>query len=254
MPNFSEFYHSLISISKSGKMPNHERMKKENAWYLKIVFKGFFALVLIIAFIFLLAGRLTYWQGWVFSIVTVLLVVVQLIVFADKTDLVKERFKPGPGTKWWDKVFWALYAPLFFAIVIVACLDAGRFRWSLKLPVAVYVLSYIAFVISIYLYSWAMWVNRWFSSTVRIQMDRDQRVVQDGPYRYVRHPGYVGGILMAISTSLVLGSLWALIPASIVVMLLIIRTYLEDTTLQKELPGYADYTQKVRYRLVPGLW
>jgi len=64
----------------------------------------------------------------------------------------------------------------------------------------------------------------------------------------------VGGILMAISTSLVLGSLWALIPASIVVMLLIIRTYLEDTTLQKELPGYADYTQKVRYRLVPGLW
>jgi protein-S-isoprenylcysteine O-methyltransferase Ste14 len=99
-----------------------------------------------------------------------------------------------------------------------------------------------------------MWVNNWFSSTVRIQMDRDQHVVQDGPYRYVRHPGYVGGILMAVSASLILGSLWALIPASIVVLLLVIRTYLEDTTLQKELPGYADYTKKVRYRLVPGLW
>jgi len=235
-------------------MPTNERMKKETAWYLKIVVKGFLALLFIITFIFLLADRLTYWQGWVFSIVTVLLVVVQLIVFADKTDLVKERFKPGPGTKWWDKVFWALYAPLFFAIVIVACLDAGRFLWSPRLPLLVYVISYVAFCFSIYLYSRSMWVNRWFSSTVRIQTDRAQEVVQDGPYRIVRHPGYVGGILMAISTSLVLGSLWALIPAGIVVILLIIRTYLEDITLQKELPGYADYTKKVRYRLVPGLW
>jgi protein-S-isoprenylcysteine O-methyltransferase Ste14 len=235
-------------------MPTNERTKKESIEYFKIVVKGFLALVLIIAFIFLLAGRLTYWQGWVFSGIMVLLVSIQSVVFADKADLVRERFKPGPGTMWWDKAFWALYAPLFFAIVIVACLDAGRFGWSPRLPLPAYVISYIAFCFSIYLYSWAMWVNRWFSSTVRIQMDRDQRVVQDGPYRYVRHPGYVGGILMAISTSLVLGSLWALIPAGIIVMLLIIRTYLEDTTLQKELPGYADYTQKVRYRLVPGLW
>jgi len=235
-------------------MPNHEHTNKGSIEYLKIVAKGFLALVLIIAFIFLLAGRLTYWQGWVFSIVTVLLVVVQLILFAEKTDLVRERFKPEPGTKWWDKVFWALYAPLFFAIVIIACLDAGRFHWSPQLPLLVYVISYIAFVCSIYLYSWSMWVNRWFSSTVRIQMDRDQQVVQDGPYRFVRHPGYVSGILMAVSTSLVLGSLRALIPAGFVVMLLIIRTYLEDTTLQKELPGYTDYTKKVRYRLVPGVW
>ncbi len=235
-------------------MPNTKRTKKENAWYLKIGAKGFLALLLIIAFIFLLAGRLSYWQGWVFSIVMVLLVVIQLIVFADKTDLVKERVKPGPGTKWWDKVFWALYAPLFFAIVIIACLDVGRFEWSPRLPLVVYVISYLAFIFSIYLYSWAMWVNKWFSSTVRIQKDRDQQVVQDGPYRYVRHPGYVGGILMAISTSLVLGSVWGLIPAGFVVILLIIRTYLEDITLQKELPGYAKYTQKVRYRLIPSVW
>jgi protein-S-isoprenylcysteine O-methyltransferase Ste14 len=121
------------------------------------------------------------------------------------------------------------------------------------LPLVVYVISYIAFIFSIYLYSWAMWVNTWFSSTVRIQTDRAQEVVQDGPYRYVRHPGYVAGILMAISTSLILGSLWGLIPAVFVVILLVIRTYLEDITLQKELPGYFDYVKKVRYRLVPGL-
>jgi protein-S-isoprenylcysteine O-methyltransferase Ste14 len=235
-------------------MPPKESTNKESKEYLKIVVKGFISLLFIIAFIFLLAGRLTYWQGWVFSIVMVLLVVIQMIAFADKTDLARERFKPGPGTKWWDKVFWALYAPLFFAIFIVACLDVGRFLWSPQLPLVVYVISYIAFIFSIYLYSWAMWVNTWFSSTVRIQTDRAQEVVQTGPYRYVRHPGYVGGILMAISTSLVLGSLWGLIPAVFVIMLLIIRTYLEDTTLQKELPGYFDYVKKVRYRLVPGLW
>jgi protein-S-isoprenylcysteine O-methyltransferase Ste14 len=235
-------------------MPTTERAKKESTWYLKIAAKGFFSLLFIIAFIFLLAGRLTYWQGWVFSIVMVLLVLIQLIAFADKTDLAQERFKPGPGTKWWDKVFWALYAPLFFAIFIIACLDAGRFLWSPRLPLAVYVLSYLAFLFSIYLYSWAMWVNKWFSSTVRIQTDRDQKVVQDGPYRYVRHPGYVGGILMAISTSLILGSLWGLIPAVFVVILLIIRTYFEDVTLQRELSGYFNYTKKVRYRLVPRVW
>ncbi|HUV75978.1 MAG TPA: isoprenylcysteine carboxylmethyltransferase family protein [Dehalococcoidales bacterium] len=99
-----------------------------------------------------------------------------------------------------------------------------------------------------------MWVNRFFSSVVRIQKDRGQEVVQNGPYHSVRHPGYVGGILMAISTSLVLGSLWALIPAGVIFILLVIRTYLEDTTLQKELTGYADYAKKVRFRLLPGIW
>ena len=97
-----------------------------------------------------------------------------------------------------------------------------------------------------------MWVNRFYSSVVRIQTG--QEVVQDGPYRFVRHPGYVGGILMAISSSLIFGSLWALIPAGIVVILLIIRTHLEDITLQKELQGYIDYTKKIRYRLLPGIW
>ena len=235
-------------------MPTTERTKKETTWYLKIAARGFISLLFIIVFIFLLAGRLTYWQGWVFSIVMVLLVLIQLIAFADKTDLARERFKPGPGTKWWDKVLLALYGPLFFAIVIIACLDAGRFVWSPKLPLVVYVISYIAFIFSVYLYSWAMWVNKWFSSTVRIQTDRDQQVVQGGPYRYVRHPGYVAGILLAISTSLVLGSLWGLIPAVMVVVLLIFRTYLEDITLQKELLGYFNYTKKVRYRLVPLVW
>jgi len=231
-------------------MPN----KKEKNWYLRAVIKVFFALLLIIAGILLLAGRITYWQGWVYGAVTVLVVSIQSILFADRTDLVKERLKPGPGTKWWDKVFWALYVPTFLAVVVIASLDAGRFQWTTQLPVFVYIISYIVHISSHFMNLWAMWTNRFFSSAVRIQTDRDQEVVQNGPYRFVRHPGYVGGILMAISSSLVLGSLWGLIPAGVVMILLIIRTYLEDITLQKELPGYADYTKKVRYRLLPGTW
>lgn len=101
---------------------------------------------------------------------------------------------------------------------------------------------------------WAKWTNRFFSSTVRIQTDRGHEVVQDGPYRIVRHPGYVSGILMAITSSLVLGSLSGLIPAGAVMALLVVRTGLEDRTLRNELAGYADYAQKTKFRLLPGVW
>jgi protein-S-isoprenylcysteine O-methyltransferase Ste14 len=96
--------------------------------------------------------------------------------------------------------------------------------------------------------------NKWFSSMVRIQSDRGQQVVQTGPYKYVRHPGYVGGILMAIGFGLVFGSLWSLIPAGVTTVILVLRTYLEDNMLKKELPGYLEYTKKVKYRLIPVVW
>ena len=102
--------------------------------------------------------------------------------------------------------------------------------------------------------TWALWVNRFFSSVVRIQTDRGHKVVRNGPYRFVRHPGYAAGIVSLISLPLVLGSMWGLIPAGLMVLLLIIRTHLEDTTLQKELAGYVDYTKRVRYRLLPWIW
>jgi protein-S-isoprenylcysteine O-methyltransferase Ste14 len=109
-------------------------------------------------------------------------------------------------------------------------------------------------VLAVFITLWAIWINRFFSSVVRIQKERGQEVIQDGPYRFVRHPGYVGGILLALGNALVLGSLWALIPAGIMSLLLVIRTYLEDITLQRELPGYTDYTRKVKYRLLPWIW
>ena len=225
-----------------------------NRAYFTQVYLGFFALSLMIAMILVLAGRINYWQGWAFGGITVILLLVKSIFFPSKGDLIKERIKPGPGTKWWDKIFYAFYIPAFFAIIIVGSLDGGRFRWTAPLPIFVYISGYIIYIFSISIFLWAQQINRFFSSVVRIQYDRGHEVIQTGPYQYVRHPGYIGGILMAISTALVLGSLYALIPAGIVTILLIIRTYLEDTSLQKELSGYAEYAKKVRYRLMPGIW
>jgi protein-S-isoprenylcysteine O-methyltransferase Ste14 len=102
--------------------------------------------------------------------------------------------------------------------------------------------------------TWAEAVNKFFEVTVRIQTDRGQKVIDTGPYAIVRHPGYVGGILFCVGTALCLGSVWALIPAGLASFLLVLRTRWEDQTLQAELPGYQEYTERVRYRLLPGVW
>jgi protein-S-isoprenylcysteine O-methyltransferase Ste14 len=235
-------------------MENTHPEKDKPISYVKLAAQGIFSLALVLAMLFLSAGRLTYWQGWVFCGVTILIVIIQIFLFSGKGSLVKERMRPGAGMKWWDKIFYSLYVPAFFAVVVVASLDAGRFGWSPQFSPAVYIAGYLIYLFSIFLYSWGMWANTFFSSVVRLQNERGHEVVENGPYRFVRHPGYTGGILMAISISLVLGSLWGLIPSGVVFVLLIIRTYLEDTTLQKELGGYSDYTKKVKYRLLPGVW
>jgi protein-S-isoprenylcysteine O-methyltransferase Ste14 len=235
-------------------MSHNESGKQKEIRYFRRMLRAFFMLLLMMAVMFILAGRLTYWQAWVYGGTSVVFLLIASIMFVDKTDLIKERIKPGPGTKWWDKIFFTLYIPLFIILFTIAALDAGRFGWTPRLPVSAYIIGYMVYVFSNSLVFWAMWTNRFFSSRVRIQTDRGHEVVQEGPYRFVRHPGYVGGIPLAVSISLVLGSLWALIPATVIIMLLIIRTHLEDNTLQRELPGYADYVKRVRYRLLPGIW
>jgi protein-S-isoprenylcysteine O-methyltransferase Ste14 len=102
--------------------------------------------------------------------------------------------------------------------------------------------------------TWAMVTNAFFSSVARIQEDRDQSVITGGPYRIVRHPAYAGGVVSSIAIPLMLGSFWALIPAGIALIFLVIRTKNEDEMLMEELPGYSDYAQQTRYRLVPGIW
>jgi protein-S-isoprenylcysteine O-methyltransferase Ste14 len=136
---------------------------------------------------------------------------------------------------------------------VVAGLDF-RFGWSTGIMPALQFAALVVAVGGYALGTWAMAVNAYFSLVVRIQHDRGQKVVSDGPYRWVRHPGYVGTILFELAAPLLLGSWWALVPGVISALLLVVRTALEDRTLQQELDGYKQYAGEVRYRLLPGVW
>jgi protein-S-isoprenylcysteine O-methyltransferase Ste14 len=208
----------------------------------------------ISASIFIIAGKLAYWQGWLFCGIILILLVITSVKFIDRKDLMRERLKPGPGVKWWDRIFFIFHIIFIIAIFDVSVYDGGRFHWSPQLPAIVYIAAYIVMVSSYFFILWAMLINNFFSRNVRIQADRGQYVVQDGPYGFVRHPGYLGMILTFLCMPLVFGSLWGLIPAVLDVIAIITRTYLEDRMLQKELAGYTDYAKKVRYRIMRGIW
>lgn len=237
---------------KYNKEQGQNMLKKEMS-YSTVVFIGLIEMLVLYAIVLGIAGSISYWQGWAFCTSMLVYFLIVLVVFKDKKELFQERVSPGPGMKKWDYIFYVVFVPAFIAVLIVAPLDY-RFLWTGTLPNYVYIISWIAYIFGMYFIAWSMYVNTWFSSVVRIQKDRKQKVVQTGPYSFVRHPGYVAASCMAIGSALVLGSLWALIPAAIVVIALIPRTYLEDITLQKGLKGYKEYTKKVKYRLLPGFW
>ena len=159
----------------------------------------------------------------------------------------------GEGTKSWDLVLISILLAGFLATLIVAGLDGGRFHWAPAPPWAV-IAGYVLMVLGCFGSGWAQAVNRHFEPSVRIQTDRDHHVVTTGPYAFVRHPGYVSGTVLVAGMALALGSLWALLPAAFVAVVLVIRTNLEDATLQRELPGYAGYAARVRSKWIPGVW
>ena len=211
-------------------------------------------LFLAVVIAFAGAGRIDYWQGWVYAGIMTLAGFLALAAFADKDGLAIERRNPGPGAKWWDKIFLTVSLPLTMVIVLVSAMDAGRFHWTGDLPALLYALSYAVCLLGICIVFWAIRSNEFFSSVVRIQLDRGHKVVVGGPYKFVRHPGYIGTILFTAAMPLILGSVCGLIGSGIVVGMIITRTVLEDGMLRKGLPGYAEYANKTRYRLFPGLW
>jgi len=220
----------------------------------KVWARGLGGTLAVFALIFVSAGTLYYWQGWVYLALTVAVLVVTIFALRDKPELIQERLSPKQGMKNWDKVYFALSAPLYFGTVLLAAMDVGRFGWSSALPLWDYLASIALFLLGQAVFLWAKMVNAFFSSVVRIQTERGQTVCQAGPYRYVRHPGYVGSLVWTLATPLILGSVWALIPAVLADALLIWRTAKEDETLQRELSGYTAYTEQVKYRLAPGVW
>ena len=204
--------------------------------------------------IFCSYGGFDYWQGWVYFGLNLIIVVVTAWVLRNDPGLEAERLRPGKGMRWWDKIYYGLATPLYFAAVILAGVDAGRTHWSGPIPVIAYIAAMTVYVAGQALFLWAKKVNPFFSSVVRLQTDRGQTVCREGPYCHVRHPGYLAGILFGLATPIVLGSYWALVPQAMAAVLLVMRTGLEDRFLRKELLWYEEYTQAVRSRLVPGVW
>ena len=159
----------------------------------------------------------------------------------------------GEGTKAWDKAWLWLFAPVFLAVYAVAGLDAVRYGWS-SMPGWLWLVGLVLFLPGTALISWAMGVNPFFEKTVRIQTEQGHHVIDTGPYRFVRHPGYTGFLGWILSAPLLLGSWWAFVPALLSVAGLVARTLLEDRTLRRELAGYNEYAGRVRARMVPGIW
>ena len=166
----------------------------------------------------------------------------------------RQNIESVQDAKAWDKVLAPLMAvSVVFPLVIVAGLD-HRYNWSPEFPPWLIVIGFVLISLGYSFAAWALAENRFFSSVVRIQTDRGHVVCDTGPYRFARHPGYAGNILPLFGIVLALGSVWTLIPAAVALIITVIRTVLEDQTLQEELPGYRDYARRVRYRLIPGIY
>ena len=215
----------------------------------------FIVTLLMGVFLFLAAGRLDWTVGWVYVGLNFFGLIVNMIFMVSKNpEVIAARAQPSKeDTEKWDRVFTAIFGPMPFVIMVVAGLDAGRYGWSF-VPTWVQWLGAALFIIAWMLSSWAMVSNKYFEPSVRIQEDRGQQTVTTGPYAIVRHPGYVAFSILYLATSLFLGSWWGLVPAGLMAMGFVYRTAREDQTLLKELPDYPAYAQKVRYRLLPGIW
>jgi protein-S-isoprenylcysteine O-methyltransferase Ste14 len=213
-------------------------------------------LVVMMVVFYISAGRTDIPRSWLlFGVSFVNFVGSALVLARYNPELLVQRLTiRRKGSKAWDEVLMRVSNLTgLFLVPTVAGLDVGRYGLSsLGIPYAV--LGLIMMAASSILTNWAMIENPHFEATVRIQKDRGHRVVSTGPYRIMRHPGYLSGILWLSSIPLVIGSLYTFIPVSLYSALMILRTQLEDRTLQKELTGYAEYAENVRYRLLPGVW
>jgi len=239
-----------LTISNDGK----GRLRRPG---IVVLVGGFLGAFIQGALLFAAAGRLDLPRAWLFVAVSFVWMFGNGIILAiANPELLNQRgaWKKKKGVKSWDRKLLTLYGLSgFYAIPVVTGLDVGRYHWS-NLGLWATVLGTLLLSFGWVLVTWAMLVNTHFETTVRIQTDRSHRVVSTGPYATVRHPGYIGAGLWALGSPLIVGSAYALIPAGLTILLLIVRTHLEDKTLRAELPGYADYAQRVRYRLLPGIW
>ena len=221
------------------------------SWAIKgVSYKAYVAVILMLS-----AGRWNWGAGWLYVIIFLAFdLATALVVIPRDPTLLIERSRSHPDVKSWDKVIMPLAAGILpLAGWIIAGLNE-RWSWIPQVNQTWQLIGFLLTIIGHGFVVWAMGANTFFSPLVRIQEERGHTVAEGGPYNFIRHPGYVGAILFTVGVPILLGSWWAFIPNLVAVILFIIRTALEDKTLIEELPGYADFVKRVKFRLIPGIW
>lgn len=231
-----------------------ENKKKVNS--VRIVVMLLIVLVVFPLLPILISGKWNWWEAWVMGALFLLSFIVSRAIAAKKTpDILKERanYNRQDNTQPWDKWLSPVVAFGSVFILLVAGLDA-LYQWSSGFPLWLELIGLLLILAGYVFGSIAFIENAFFSGTVRIQEERGHKVVSSGPYSWVRHPGYLGSLVASLGMPLLLDSIWAFIPVIVFGFFYVLRTSLEDRFLQANLPGYSDYAQKVRYRLLPGIW
>lgn len=221
---------------------------------IKLLIKGLITNIIFTAILFICAGRMDYYQGWIFLSVNILTTFMNVFSIQGNCDLANERSKLGEGVKSWDKLLLGLSAVIYLILIVIAGLDSGRFLWTAEFNWIVSISGVAVILIGQIIFLTARNQNNFFSSVVRIQKDRGHAVCDKGLYKIIRHPGYLGMALSLLAIPLITTSFWSIIPTLIAISLLVIRTSLEDKTLREELEGYVEYSKKTRYKLIPLIW
>jgi protein-S-isoprenylcysteine O-methyltransferase Ste14 len=233
---------------------SHNSTEPNPVQWQSIIRRSVAALLVLIGLLFVPAGSISWARGWLFILAVVtFLGVAALYLWRINPEIFAARSRIHPATKRWDRILLGFLFPAMLAIVPVGALDDARFHWS-RMSWWFVGLGYLLLITGTAITTWAQAVNRFFEPGVRIQTERGHHVVDTGPYAIIRHPGYFAACLLFAGIALALGSWWALIPAAFAALLIIIRTEWEDRTLRAELAGYAAYAQRVRSRLIPGVW
>jgi protein-S-isoprenylcysteine O-methyltransferase Ste14 len=223
---------------------------------IKALLYGIAEMAVFGAVLFISAGTMNWLGAWAFlAIMFGLMAVVSAMLVRHDPDLLKERLRSPVqrGQKGWDQLLMAVFMVVFIAWLPLMAFDAVRYQWS-YMPAWLQWVGGAGLIASSYFCYLTFRENAYLVNVVRIQKERGQHVVSTGPYRFVRHPLYASMLVFLPSIALLLGSWWGVVWAIAMIGLLVVRTVLEDATLVKELDGYADYSTKIRYRLLPGVW
>ena len=222
--------------------------------FLRYIFRESMGILSMGAALFWSAGTFHWWQAWAtLAVILVWIIATAIVILRNDPSLLAERLGPRKGAKSWDTAIMSTLGLFQLTRYVVAGFDY-HYGWSGNFSLSAQGIALMLCALGYALFVWATASNRFFSQIVRIQKERGQTVAKNGPYRFVRHPGYLGAIVFELAVPVLLGSWWAVLPSGLGALLLIMRTALEDRTLRMELEGYNEYTEQVHYRLLPGIW